>query len=358
MSYSLENLWNFTDPETQQILNYFNHPIYNNLNDKLNAVILSFNNNLLNPDDKQYVSLPQFNQLFLATDDQLRSMVFRSDLNHVEMVKLLIDYYNIPIVSQIPTTTESISMYQMNNNIYVCGKGTYPIRDQLKSLNGTWDPKLGCWSFPLTQKISLMEIKYPKSVERIASPEIPVVTSIPKFIPNNLQVYQIRDRIFVCGRETLKIKYKLSQISGADFEDKCWNYPLYKTDEVLELVNRHKAQLADEPNRLKRLTIQEYEQPYISHLSRLPPNHTWDQRNNAFMSDLAELMPLWRNKIQIIGGQGGTIFNKYTLTYTGDIKPPDVALVLAANDWKLPEPGWKIERKDYKKYEVTIDTNY
>ncbi len=42
------------------------------------------------------------------------------------------------------------------------------------------------------------------------------------------------------------------------------------------------------------------------------------------MFDLAELMPLWQNKIQIIGGQAGNIFDKHTVTYTGDIKPPDL----------------------------------
>ena len=360
MSYSLEGLWNFSDQEIQQILTYFNQPIFNDVKDKLNAVIASYNNGLLVNADKDYVISPWFNQLFSATDDELRTSSNRSDLNHVQMVKFVIDFFNIPVVTSLPTSTQTITpfvpgviVYQMGDTIYICGKGTYPIRDQLKDLKATWNPSLSCWSFPLAQKEKVMEIKYPKVVAPHSS-QIPVVTSIPKIIPDNLQIYQIRDRIYVCGKETIKIKNELSKLGNAIFEDRCWNFPLYTTHSILEIVNRHKARLADEPNRLRRLQTPEPEAHYepYSAISKTYLFTNPTMRDNDLTLDLNNLKPLWENKIHRTEGNTYHIY-----TYDGDIKPPELALVFAANRWKIPTFGWTVTRVDYKKYEVRLDTD-
>lgn len=360
MSYSLEGLWNFSDQEIQQILTYFNHPIFNDVKDKLNAVILSFNNGLLVNADRDYVTSPLFNQLFSATDDELRTSSNRSDLNHVQMVKFVIDFFNIPVVTSLSSNsttltpfTNGINVYQMGDNIYVCGKGTYPIRDQLKDLKAVWNPSQSCWTFPIAQKEKVMEIKYPKTVTPYSS-QIPVVNSIPKVILDNLQVYQIRDSIYVCGRETIKIKEKLIALRSGIFEDKCWKFPLYEANHILEIVNKHRDKLSDEPNRLRRLQIPEpeaYYEPY-SAISRTYLFTNPDLRDHDLTLDLNQLKPLWESKIHQTEGN-----TYHTYTYDGDLKPPELAFVFAANRWKIPTFGWNVTRIDYKKYEVRIDTD-
>jgi len=354
----LESLWTFSDQEIQQILTYFNHPIFNDIKDKLNAVILSFNNGLLVNTDRDYVVSPLFNQLFSATDDELRVSSNRSDLNHIQMVKLVIDYFNIPIVTKLPPLTQThfipgVNVYQMGDIIYICGKGTYPIRDQLKDLKAAWNPNQSCWTFPVAQKERVMEIKYPKVVTQYSS-QIPVVNSIPKVIPDNLQVYQIRDRIYACGKETIKIKNELIALRSGIFEDKCWNFPLYEANHILEIVNRYKAKLSDEPNRLRRLQIPEPEAPYTAYsvISRTYLFTNPTLRDEDLTLDLNQLRPLWENKIHRIEGN-----TYHTYTYEGDIKPPELAFVFAANRWKIPTFGWHVTRVDYKKYEVRIDTD-
>jgi hypothetical protein len=53
MSYTLENLFAFSNNEITQILNYFNHEITTDENiNRLNAIILSHNNGLLVPNDE------------------------------------------------------------------------------------------------------------------------------------------------------------------------------------------------------------------------------------------------------------------------------------------------------------------
>lgn len=350
MSYSLENLWNFNDQEIQQILTYYNYPIFNDIKDKLNAVILSFNNNLLLNADKTYVMSPLFNQLFTASDDELKTSSNRSDLDHVQMVKFVIDYFNIPIVSS-PVQYEfvpNINIYQIDSNLYICGKGTYPIRDQLKEFKAIWNPSLSCWSLPVSQKEKIMEIKYPKS-SRIASPQIQVVSYIPEYIPDNLQVYQIREQIYICGKGTINIKDKLIELRSGSFEDRCWKFPLWEANRILEIVNKYKTKLADEPNRLRRLQTPEPEDRYdaFSAISRTYLFTNPTLRDQDLTLDLNQLKPLWEDKIYRVEG--------ITYTYDGDIKPPELAFVFAANKWKIPRFGWYVKRVDYKKYEVRID---
>jgi hypothetical protein len=353
MSYSLENIWTFSDQETQQILTYFNNPIFNDIKDKLNAIILSFNNGLLINTDRDYVVSPLFNQLFSATDDELKISSNRSDLDHIQMVKFVIDFFNIPIVTSLPSSTIGVNIYQMGDAIYICGKGTYQIRDQLKDLKATWNPSQNCWSLPISQKEKAMEIKYPKVVIAYSS-QITVVNSIPKVIPYDLQVYQIRDRIYACGRETIKIKNELIALRSGIFEDRCWNFPLYEANHILEIVNRYRAKLADEPNRLKRLQIPEseaYYEPY-SGISRTYIFTNPTMRDNDLTLDLNQLKPLWENKIHRTEGN-----TYHTYTYDGDIKPPELAFVFAADRWKIPIFGWNVTRVDYKKYEVRVYTD-
>ncbi len=65
IKYSLTDLWKFSDKQIIQILEYFNHqPSSSSLNDRLDAIILSYNNNILKDEDIIYVENNQFDDLF------------------------------------------------------------------------------------------------------------------------------------------------------------------------------------------------------------------------------------------------------------------------------------------------------
>lgn len=342
MSYTLQNLWNASQSDIQRILIYFNHPITNNITDRLSAIILSFNNNLLNPDERKYVSSPLFNQLVLANDDQLKVSSQRSDLDHIDMVKVIIDYHSIPTVNEIPPSQSAISIYQIDDRIYVCGKGTYPIKEELKSLAGSrWDSQRKCWSFPLASQLELIQTLHPRRI----SVNIPQVDIIPRNHPGDLQVYQLGNRIFVCGRETINIKNSLSKLTGAnfDYDTKCWNFPSYVHESVLNIVDTHRNKMKDEPARLQRMRIPE---PEISYIPK-----------SDIRQDIAELRLPWQDKIRIVRTQSAQLYNTYIVTYDGDFKPPDIALMLAAVNWTAPYFTWNVKKVDHKTYEVTVWNN-
>jgi hypothetical protein len=386
MSYSLENLWNFSDDEIKQILRYFKHQMFNNNNDRLNAVILSFNNNLLVPEDKQYVLSPYFNQLFLSTDDQLRVSAQERGLSHIGMIKYIINNLNtspsIPNVNSIPNTNQPLALYQMGNNLYLCGSGTFKIRDQLKALNGIWNPNYKCWSFPLEARNNLLMFVTPPIPTNIVN-----VNYIPEKIPNNLQVYQMNGKVLLCGNRTYNLQDRLRAINGKfDKDVGCWVFPPEQANSVINIYNESQEeeslkaqrtqelrQMTREENKAKaeqkarenaerqiRMRIFEPEAKYIPHIDRLP-SITKEDKNSTLPytmqeEDIKELKPLWDDKIQILTGSGGyTRGNDYIATYIGDTKPPNLAFALKANGWNvIPFFGYSVKRIDYKKYNIHV----
>lgn len=402
MSYSLENLWSATDEQIKQILQYFNQQILNSAFDRLNAVILSFNNNLLIPEDRPYVSNSEFNKLFMATDEQLQILSQERGLtdqrSHIGLIKFLIDNINTPVISvvkSIPQSLEPLSLYQMGNSLYLCGTKTFNIREQLKALGGIWNANVKCWSFPLNLRNELSDLII-STVPKIPT-TIPEITQVPINIPNNLQIYQMSGQVLLCGKQTYNIQDKLRKLNGGFNKDVgCWVFAPQEAESVLNIYNEtvkqnyleaqrinqqrqltkqqniDKAQkiLQEDAARKIRLQTPEPEAPYIPNIDRLPreiieesfqdkpylTNEYYNLKYQMQLKDIDELEPVWNDKIQILESinVGSTRGSDYIVTYNGDIKPPDLALIYKVNGWKPPDLDGYVRRIDYKKYNVYI----
>lgn len=376
--YSLDILWNFTDNQILQILQYFGNPVSDQQTNRLNAIVLSFNNNLLIDEDRKYLSSPEFSKLLTANDTQLKILAQErgliQDLNHIGMLKYIIDNINAPVVSIVTSIPNNPSgLYRMIDNLYLCGSGTYNIKEQLKSLGGVWNPPTKCWMFPLSARDQLLSLIIPSN--------IPTITQVPTIIPGDLQIYQRNNQVLVCGKRTYNIKDKLLSLNGKfDRNVGCWilapeqaNAALAVVSEVYQqdILESQQRQLlkqrtqqeaqrkAEERSaREARLRMYEPESNFIPHLNRLSPsvienarlNNTYNDLYYAMMQqDINELRPLWDDKIQIISRKPDII-----VTYTGDIKPPNDAMAYKVNSWQPLPMGFLITRIDYKTYKVTI----
>lgn len=371
--YSLEDLWTASEAQIQQILRYFGQPIYGDPRDRLNAIILSFNHNLLLPEDRPYVASPNFNELFLSTSS-------------IQALKTILDRTPIPIVTSIPSQiTESFAPYQMNDLLYLCGKGTYNIREQLKAIGGLWDPNVKCWRFPSGSREALLNlISIPLS--------IPSVPQVPPEIPGELGVYQMGGQVLVCGRRTYDLQDQLRAIGGTfDRIIGCWTFPPNRSREVLNLMwqlqqaELRKAQEAqqlreaqlkarqeallkrqeetqrkaqEEMSRLSRLQMPETEAQYTPVTSRLSPGVSSEIKNQALIQEAKQLRDQWGSQIQQVkwlpGGRG---YKEAILTYTGEVKPPNIALALAVDEWNPFNFGFSVDRVDYKTYRVRVFTD-
>jgi hypothetical protein len=394
MSYSIEILENFTDDQIKQILLYFNHQLLDTKTNRLNAIILSFNNNLLVNEDRPYVMNPEFNKLYNATDEQLRILAQERGFifpniregKKIAMIKYIIDNVNktiIPVISNIPSNiAQSMILYNMNGNLYLCGTGTFNLRDKLKSLGGVWNPSFKCWSFPLTSRDSLLNL-IPSSLTTtklaVSIPSmIPNVTEIPSKIPNNLQIYQYNNHVLLCGSRTYELQDQLKALNGKfDSLVKCWSFPPEQANNVLGLYNsairedyleaeriqeqrnltrqqnqeRVRLQALEEVQRQSRLQVPEQDTIFIKHIDRLSNAERNGNLEDLERADINELRSLWDSKIQILNYVAS---KEAIVTYIGDIKPPNLALEYKVNGWSYIPLGASVRRIDYKKYNVIV----
>lgn len=408
LKYSLDNIWDFSDKEINQILKYFKVKSVDSITNRIEAIILSYDNNLLSEEDIKYVESNRFDELFSSSSMTLRNLSdelgYDGNYDHIDMIKFIVDN-DIKIVDSIPTQfTDKIEIFQMNKDLYVCGVGTFKIKDDLKLINGRWDPKNKCWKLPLIVKSDLMKL-VPKNVEiptkkesviiKQINPNILMVNKIPTNIPHNLQAYQINNDILLCGKKTYDIKDDLKLI-GSNFngKHKCWSIPHDQINYVLDLieVNKEKDMLEkekiqeqktltklknlEEKNLIKkenlilqkRLEKEEPELPYIRHIDRLfkkelvalEEKYSYDEIFNMMEElDIKELKEIWDNKIKIIDYD-----NKHRtkdrgnykyVTYIGNYRPSNQVLEYWANHWypiPIGAPGYSVKRVDYKIYEI------
>ena len=425
LKYSLNDLWNFSDKEILQILKYFKVKPSNPSNDRFEAIILSLEDGLLVDSDIQYVESNRFNKLFSLTDDQLHDLAkelgYDGIIDHIEMIKFIIDN-DIKVVDAIPSQIkDKIETYQINKDLYVCGVGTFKIKDELKSLNGRWDPKNKCWVLPLIVKSDLLKLVPQKAVtfpvatqtqKAVASlvkitnpdiitqvhPDISIINQVPTKIPHNLQAYQIDNNILLCGKRTYDLKDDLKSI-GSQFNGKykCWSIPHDQIDYILDLIDNNKEsdilekeqiqqqktltrlKNLEEKNLIKRenlilqkrLDKEEPELPYVRHLDRLSEKELNDLKQKYSYDeiydmmeklDVKELKEIWDKKIISVNYEkskntkGDRNYYKY-VTYTGNYRPSDQVLKYWANSWypiPIGAPGYSVKRVDYKIYEILV----
>lgn len=413
IKYYLDDLWNFSDKQILQILKHFKSLPSEPINNRLDAIILSYNNDLLEDQEIKYVESEKFDALFLLNDEQLKIMAenlgYSDKFNRIDMIKFIIDN-DIKIVNFLPTQIKNnIEIYQINNNIFVCGNGTYNIKDKLKMIGGRWDSKNKCWSLPLESKSEAIKLIPKKEITKLIvdknikeeirqiTPDIELITQIPKTIPHNLQAYQINNIILLCGKRTYDLKDELKSINSKfNGTYKCWDIPHDQIDYILDLIDENaekdkldkikieekkrntrisnlqkKQEMEEKKNVIKeRLNIKEPELPYIKHLDRLTPaelkllkeQYSYDEIYDMMEElDVQELKEIWDNKIQLIDNpneaskleryQG----SYYYVTYTGNYRPPNQVLEYWANGWRpiqIGAPGYSVKRIDYKTYEI------
>jgi len=408
LKYRLEDLWNFNDKQILQILKYFKYQSSNSNNNRLDAIILSYENDLLVENDIPYVESERFDELFLLTDEKLKELSkdsgYIGNYNHVDMIRFIIDN-DVKIVDTLPSQIkEKIEIYQINKDLYVCGVGTFSIRDKLKSMNGRWDAKNKCWILPLIVKSELLVLVPQTNKSKIITqihPNIPIVNQIPTKVEHGLQAYQIDNNILICGKKTYDLKDELKSVGG-EFNGryKCWSVPHNQIDYVLELVDINKEKYLLERQRIqeqktltrlknleienekrkenlilqKRLEKDEPELPYVDHYKRLSKEELnllkekYDIEEIIDMMeklDVKELKEIWQDKIipvdHKISEKERNFRRKHDrgnykyVTYTGNYRPSDLVLEYYANHWypiPIGAPGYSVKRVDYKIYEI------
>jgi hypothetical protein len=359
-------------------------------------------------DDIHYVESERFDDLFLSSNEELLKLAQElgyngDDSDHINMIKFIIDN-DILIVDHIPSQIkDKTEIYQMNKDLYVCGVGTFKLKDDLKAINGRWDAKNKCWIVPLISKSKLMKL-VPKKVavkRKQINSNIPMVTQIPSKIDHNLQAYQIDNDILLCGKKTYDIKEEIKSIGGSfNGKYKCWNIPHNQIDYILNLVEINKEndllekkiiqeqktltklKKLEEENLIKkeeliikqRLAKEEPELPYTRHTDRLTKEELDSLKEKYSYGkiydmmeelDIKELKEIWEDKIirtdYKISEKEREFRRKHErgsykyVTYIGDYRPSDDVLYYYANNWypaAAGAPGYSVKRVDYKIYEI------
>lgn len=297
------------------------------------------------------------------------------------------------VVSEIPKYFKNdLIIYKLSyfdDKIYLCGNKTFEFRDLIKAIPGRrWDQDSKCWEFPL-EKLKLVQdfvnAKSDKSLVldstlSIVDPKLNImsVTQRPKKVKGALGVFQMDNKILVCGGKTYIYMQKLSEIGEGYFDRDigCWVFPPYKAQDVLDFLDyarqqdiinaQREAQEEDakrtleaqeEALRQERLKIVEPEAPFMYNFMRnyndgSISDEEWDANQRAL--DSQELEPLWNDKIIVTNKKYVGTMIKADVTYKGDLKPPPLAMALAVSDWWPHNWGTVVDRVDYKKYKVTI----
>lgn len=203
----------------------------------------------------------------------------------------------------------------------------------------------------------------------ITTRNIPIVTAIPKIIPNNLQAYQLGNEIAICGSKTYNLRGELKRLGGRyDGRLKCWKYPLNISPEVMNLI----ASNVVEP--VQTTNVPEVEAEFIPNIERLSPAvrnaaRTYSERltlrDQMWKLDCDELRH-WDGVFKIVKRvdpftdrygrpyKQPIAINVATITYTGDIKPPDMAFACFLNRWQAPTFGYSVKKVGNRLYETDI----
>lgn len=133
----------------------------------LNAARLVRQAGQLTQEDSLLIDNPIMEQLLRQTKVELAKQIINNMSSQSHSIsKVANDYVSrssihsqdtsmLQTVDQLPLKASSdLSMYSVKQNpddIYVCGKKTYQLRQDIKSIpNAKWDKTVGCWKFPST----------------------------------------------------------------------------------------------------------------------------------------------------------------------------------------------------------------
>lgn len=333
--------------------------------------------------DKNNVGYYSINDIFDMELRDIKNQLGVDNINYSDIVQILDYIRHLRDDNIIYDGDRYLSITKNGEELYVCGKGTFALKDDIKFLVGNFDFASKCWKLPKYKVKELLDLIY--------IPNIPYIKELPRKIPNELQIYNLNYNIMVCGKKTYEIKDDLKYYN-AKFNptNKCWIIPRQNIDDVKKIVDNLNNKLGLEKEETirqrnitrqlnteekerklkekyeleKRLSIPEKEDNFIPHIRRLPPavielaikNDTFeDLYDDMEQKDVEELERLWDNKIVVVGHKSEFRGSTSIVTYIGDIKPPDIAFEYWKNSWhSIPagHPGFSVRKIDHKLYEV------
>lgn len=133
-----------------------------------------------------------------------------------------------------------VILTRSGKGVWVCGSTT-PIKDQLKSMGGTWNPSKKCWVFTIANLPQLVTfLNYDESQIEV-EPEQQTKQIKKKQLPQTQEFQVIITRsgkgVLVCG-PTTPIKDQLKALGGSwNPSKKCWVFTRDQLANVLQLLN-------------------------------------------------------------------------------------------------------------------------
>lgn len=258
-----------------------------------------------------------------------------ADRNSISLTEPIVNTQNIPIVVEIPKfIPNGLQIYQLGNEIAICGNKTYNLREQLKRLGGRYDGKIKCWKYPLNRTDEMFA-----------------------FVQNNLQPVQTTQSTNIITTQTVV-------------------QPPVSVERIRELVRGGTPiyRRYDMPqNNFPEPDV--VQAPYIPNIDRLPqsvrdaaktPNERRRLEYEMLSRDCEELK-VWNNNLELISREDPNVdvsrrvhrfpLNRGKIRYTGEVKPPDLAFVCFLNNWHFPPYGYYVKPLYDKVYEVDASYN-
>jgi len=333
--------------------------------------------------DKNNIGYYSINNIFDMELDDINDELGLDNVQYNDIIQILDYIGHLKDDNIIYDGDRYLSISKNRNELYICGKGTFSLKDEIKSIGGNFNFESKCWQLPKYKMKDLIDLIY--------IPNIPYIKEPPKIIPNELQIYNFNYNIIVCGKKTYDIKDNLKYYN-AKFNptNKCWVIPRQNVNNVKKIVDDLNNKLILEKQEIikqrnitrqlnkeekerklkaqyeleQRLLIPEKEDNFIPHIKRLPPaiidqaikNDTFeDLYDDMEQEDVKELERLWDDKIVVVGHKSEYRGSTSIVTYIGDIKPPDIAFEYWKNRWHIipaGHPGFSVRKIDHKLYEV------
>ncbi len=272
---------------------------------------------------------------------------------------------------------EGLAIYQWLEKLFVCGPKTFQNKENIKNIVGAfWDNQQRCWSVPLNQSRAALlfiqrftgEPPLPTD-DIIQNATIALSEKIPAEIKDGYKVFRLISNprmIYICGSKVKgtwrnDLLQKIPDIK-ASVNSNCLRAPVSSTDEALqyytnkmETERHHKLEMQHHRAEEKRRKAAEKErkaQEARSLAQELARPESQDPDPNKTLEHLKQK---WQNKLRKIEFHPEYRGTAVTVTYDGNLKPPDQALIYFVNGWfPLPPIAGGVQRVGFKKYLVTI----
>lgn len=249
----------------------------------------------------------------------------------------------ISVVERLPVNYGILNVFQIDDHLYVCGRKTFQLKEQLKSWGGQWISESKCWEFPLSFRNELETLLHDEPGVPIPN-AIETISQVPVRVAGSIQIYQMNGRILICGSKTYQHRDALRQLGGHfDFERKCWEIPSNKAGEAQALVNEIRLTVEETKRQEK-----EKERQRLIRLQQV-------ETEASGRKEVDELQAEWESQLTVMEWkQRSDNLVQAIVTYSGEVKPPNLAMAYMIDNWQVRNRSAQVERIDYKKYLVSV----